>query len=78
MTERPEASTIVQTIVQLGHNLGLKVNAEGVESEKEFEVVAGFGCDIVQGHLISPPLPPADALRFLKAASANGRKAPGV
>jgi diguanylate cyclase (GGDEF)-like protein len=68
MTERPEASMIVQTIVQLGHNLGLKVNAEGVESGRELEILAGFGCDIVQGNRISPPLPVGDVLRFLKTA----------
>ena len=71
MTDRPEAGMIVQTIVQLGHALGLKVNAEGVESRQELERLAGFGCDIVQGNLISPPLSAIEALRFLKE---SGRK----
>jgi EAL domain-containing protein (putative c-di-GMP-specific phosphodiesterase class I) len=78
MTEQPEASTIVQTIVQLGHNLGLKVNAEGVESEKEFEVVAGFGCDIVQGYRISPPLPAVEVLRYLKSLAPDVMKTRSV
>lgn len=74
MTERPEARTIVQTIVQLGHVLGLTVNAEGVESMDEFETLAGFGCDTVQGNLITPPLPAAEALRYLKASAGKSRR----
>jgi len=63
---------IVRAIVNLGHSLGLKVIAEGVESEGQLQRLRGFGCDEVQGHLISPPLS-ADQLerRFLFPAASE-------
>jgi diguanylate cyclase (GGDEF)-like protein/PAS domain S-box-containing protein len=47
---------IVRAIINLGHSLGLRVIAEGVESEGQLERLRAFGCDEVQGHLISPPV----------------------
>ena len=74
---------IVRAIINLGHSLGLKVIAEGVESEGQLQRLKLFGCDEVQGHLISPPLS-ADHLerRFLfggatEAAAATQRAVPG-
>jgi diguanylate cyclase (GGDEF)-like protein len=52
--------TIVRSTVDLGHRLGLKVVAEGVEDPESLDVLAALGCDSVQGYLISPPLPAAD------------------
>lgn len=48
--------SIVRTMVDLGHDLGLKVTAEGVETTEQLERLAFLGCDEVQGDLISPPL----------------------
>jgi EAL domain-containing protein (putative c-di-GMP-specific phosphodiesterase class I) len=63
---------IVRAIINLGHSLGLKVIAEGVESEGQLQRLKSFGCDEVQGHLISHPLS-ADHLerRFLFGGSGN-------
>lgn len=47
---------IVRAIINLGHSLGLRVIAEGVESEGQLARLRLFDCDEVQGHLISPPL----------------------
>ena len=47
---------IVRAIINLGHSLNLKVIAEGVESEGQLQRLRAFGCDEVQGHLVSPPL----------------------
>ena len=47
---------IVRAIINLGHSLGLRVIAEGVETEGQLERLRAFGCDEVQGHLISPPV----------------------
>jgi EAL domain-containing protein (putative c-di-GMP-specific phosphodiesterase class I) len=57
---------IVRSTIDLGHNLGLRVVAEGVEDESSFERLAELRCDMVQGYLISPPVP-ADELEGLLA-----------
>jgi len=54
----PEDATIVRSIVDLGHNLGYKVTAEGVEDVGSFEFLREIGCDYAQGYYIAKPLPP--------------------
>ena len=48
---------IVRSIIDLGHNLGCKVIAEGVENSMAWEMLNNLGCDTAQGFLISKPLP---------------------
>jgi EAL domain-containing protein (putative c-di-GMP-specific phosphodiesterase class I) len=55
---------IVDTTIDLGHNLGLEVVAEGVENEMIWEALKGMNCDIAQGYYISPPLPRDDFVRW--------------
>ena len=50
--------TIVKTIITLAHSLGLKVVAEGVETEKQIDLLRGLECDEVQGYCISMPVAP--------------------
>jgi EAL domain-containing protein (putative c-di-GMP-specific phosphodiesterase class I) len=50
---------IVRSTIDLAHNLGLKVVAEGLESPKAWKILAGLQCDQLQGYLISKPLPVA-------------------
>jgi len=64
----PEASeddVIVRSTIELGHNMGLKVVAEGVESAEGYEVLKGLGCDMAQGYFISRPLPSAEFLAWM-------------
>ena len=49
--------SIVRSIIELGHNLGLKVVAEGVENKTIMDSLAALGCDACQGYYISYPLP---------------------
>ena len=49
---------IVRAIIDLGHSLGLKITAEGVETSAQLERLEELRCDEAQGDLISPPLPP--------------------
>jgi len=57
VTDNPDDAAIVRTIITLGHNLGLKVIAEGVESEEQRVYLARLGCHAYQGYLTSRPLP---------------------
>ncbi len=56
---KSEGLALVSTIVTLGHSLGLKVVAEGVETEQEAQRLSSLHCDEVQGYLFSRPLPAA-------------------
>jgi diguanylate cyclase (GGDEF)-like protein len=57
-----DLTTIVRSTIELGHSLGLKVVAEGVEDGLGFALLRELGCDGAQGYFMSPPLP-ADAFR---------------
>jgi predicted signal transduction protein with EAL and GGDEF domain len=61
-------ATIVRTIIALGHNLGLKVVAEGVETEQQLEFLRANHCDELQGYYFGRPMPGAQFMReFLQA-----------
>ncbi|HXB55333.1 MAG TPA: EAL domain-containing protein [Vicinamibacteria bacterium] len=60
-----EDSVIVRSTIDLGHNMGLKVVAEGVESASGYAILKRFGCDMVQGYFISRPLPPPQFLAWM-------------
>ena len=58
-------AVIVKSTIDLGHNLGLQVVAEGIESEQVLTRVRDLGCDIAQGYGISRPLAPELFLTWL-------------
>lgn len=62
---------IVQSIIELGHNLGLQVIAEGVETKEAYDRLCQLGCDAAQGYYISPPLPAEDFLLWLPTWKIN-------
>jgi EAL domain-containing protein (putative c-di-GMP-specific phosphodiesterase class I) len=66
---RSEDATIVSSTVELGHSMGLKVVAEGVESLETWNFLRQAGCDFAQGYLISPPLAAADVAAFIRQAN---------
>ena len=55
-TTRPGDLSLVQTINRLGHDLGLRTLAEGIETPAQAQLVANIGCDLAQGYLYSPPV----------------------
>ncbi len=61
-----EAEVIVRSIVDLGHNLELKVCAEGVETEEAMDFLRAIKCDLAQGYFLSKPLPPSDAMALIE------------
>ncbi|MBV9496322.1 MAG: EAL domain-containing protein [Acidobacteria bacterium] len=50
---------IVRSTIELGHNMGLVVIAEGVETQESWGILKRLGCDMAQGYFMSPPLPAA-------------------
>jgi diguanylate cyclase (GGDEF)-like protein/PAS domain S-box-containing protein len=62
-------ATIVRTIIALGHNLGLKVVAEGVETEQQLDFLRANHCDELQGYYFCRPLP---AEEFAAVVRSNG------
>jgi EAL domain-containing protein (putative c-di-GMP-specific phosphodiesterase class I) len=52
-----EYAAVVRSAIEMGHSLGLKVVAEGIETELTAERLRSFGCDIAQGYLYGKPMP---------------------
>ena len=63
---------IVRSMTVLFHELGLEVVAEGVEDDLTMDLLAGFGCDLIQGYHISPPRPLHE---FIEFSTQEGRTA---
>jgi EAL domain-containing protein (putative c-di-GMP-specific phosphodiesterase class I) len=62
-------AVIVRSTVELGHNLGLKVVAEGVEDQAAWDKLKVLGCDSAQGYYMSRPLPSTDFLDWLRKST---------
>lgn len=56
-------TAIVRSVIGLGHELGIRITAEGVETVEQQAWLAQAGCDRLQGYLFSRPLPPAEFAR---------------
>lgn len=76
MAEDEDDAVIVRSTIELAHNMGLKVVAEGVETEAAMEMLRSFRCDSAQGYLISRPMAAADATRWLAAATEEFARRP--
>ena len=65
----PEDQVIVETTISMCHSLGYSVVAEGVEDAATREMLRKMGCDIIQGYLLTPPLPYGRFLTWMKEYS---------
>jgi diguanylate cyclase (GGDEF)-like protein len=67
MDETNRDKAIVQMIIQLAQELGFKVVAEGVETERQKELLTVMGCDLLQGFLFSKPVPASDYQKLVRS-----------
>ncbi len=71
LPDNQEDAALVDTIITMGHKLGMQVIAEGVETREQRAFLQRLGCDLIQGYLISKPLPAAQAEKLLAQSEIN-------
>jgi diguanylate cyclase (GGDEF)-like protein len=76
MHDSEDDAVIVRSTIDLGHNLGLKVVAEGVSSVDAWDRLRGLGCDVAQGYYLSKPVP-GSAIAELVADEASSPRTGG-
>ena len=59
-------ATIVRSMIKLAHNLGLEVTAEGVETQRIWDMLKSEGCDLAQGYFMGEPMPTGELLQWTK------------
>jgi diguanylate cyclase (GGDEF)-like protein len=72
MLDDERASALVASSIHLGHSMGLRIVAEGVETGEVLEQLSLFGCDIAQGYFFSRPVPAAALETWLAERVAEG------
>jgi len=60
-----ESRTVVKSIIDLGHSLGLITTAEGIEDQETFNYLRENNCDLAQGYLIAHPMPAEDIINWI-------------
>jgi EAL domain-containing protein (putative c-di-GMP-specific phosphodiesterase class I) len=65
----PAAAAIVTAIIEMARSLGLRVVAEGVETQAQHDVLCARGCHLIQGYLLSRPLPFPALVEFLRRSA---------
>ena len=55
MLSDEQVRLLLASMIEMGHNLGQEIVAEGIESAEQVEILKGLGCDVLQGNLFSPP-----------------------
>ena len=66
MSDSAHTISIVSSVISLAHSMGLRVVAEGVDSNEQLKFLRLLHCDEIQGHLFSPALPPEDFVALLR------------
>lgn len=64
-----EDAMMIRWMIELGHNMGLTVVAEGVETAEAWRTLGEIGCDLAQGYFISRPLPGAQFVDWMKEST---------
>jgi EAL domain-containing protein (putative c-di-GMP-specific phosphodiesterase class I) len=69
LAKNQEDFVIVRSIIELGHNLGLTVVAEGIENRESLDILEHLNCDLAQGYWISRPMPSREFSDWLSQSS---------
>ena len=77
MTASDNDAILVRSAIDLGHNLGLTVVAEGVETDEHVRALQHLGCDIAQGYHFARPMPADDVVEWLRTSGRQTRVAVG-
>lgn len=64
LNENEKSWMVVRQLIQLAHNLGMSVVAEGVEKKDQVEHLKECGCDLIQGYFYARPMPVSDFERW--------------
>jgi diguanylate cyclase (GGDEF)-like protein len=72
MTTEEQQRILTQSVIELGHNLGLSVVAEGVEDAAVCQALRAAGCDVAQGFLYSRPVPAVEIAAWHERADRDG------
>jgi len=76
MTGDSNDAAIVRSTIDLAHNLGLQLVAEGVEDQETLELLAALGCDLVQGYHLARPMPADDLVHLQRTTSSYEARRP--
>jgi EAL domain-containing protein (putative c-di-GMP-specific phosphodiesterase class I) len=76
-TQSGDCRLIIKSIIELAHGLGLTATAEGVETAEQLHLVRELGCDLVQGYLVAPPMPPSEFAQWREGFKARWRELNG-
>lgn len=71
IAEDPDDKAIASAIIAMGHNLGLRIVGEGVETEEQLMVLRALGCDEIQGFYYSAPVPADEIVQFMEQERAQ-------
>jgi diguanylate cyclase (GGDEF)-like protein/PAS domain S-box-containing protein len=73
LTTDADDATITRAVISMAHSLGLKVVAEGVETEAQLAFLYEYGCDEIQGYCFARPMPAAECAAWLRERRRLGR-----
>ena len=74
LATQAEDRVIVQTTIEMCHSLGYQVVAEGVEDQATVDLLRAMGCDMIQGYVLTPPLPFNEMLAWLQRHPGRARQ----
>jgi EAL domain-containing protein (putative c-di-GMP-specific phosphodiesterase class I) len=75
IVDNPDDAAITSTIIAMAHNLNMTVIAEGVEDDRQVDVLRRLGCDAIQGYHISRPAPASELMAYLAGPGRRGGRA---